>query len=221
MAGRRCLVLAPHPDDEVLGCGGTIARKVRRGAHVWVTFLTDGRKGVLSPPEEAKALREAEAIRACEVLGLSRDRLFFLAYEDGRLSQHIGPAVERVRQLAEALRADELFIPYRREFHVDHQAAWMIGTICRPEGVRLYEYPIWYGPWLWSRLGWRARAAAVSHLADVIHSIKVQIVEVAEIKQRALEAYRSQVSSFESQGDWGRRYLANFSRDYELFFARQ
>jgi LmbE family N-acetylglucosaminyl deacetylase len=117
------------------------------------------------------------------------------------------------------LDVDALFIPYRREYHADHRAAWQIGQACRREGMRVYEYPIWYGPWLWRRLGWQARLAAALHLVDLLSAVKVSIAEVSDVKQQALGAYRSQLSGFERLGPWGAGYLANFSGRYEVFFV--
>jgi LmbE family N-acetylglucosaminyl deacetylase len=218
VAATSCLVLAPHPDDEVLGCGGTIAQKVRHGASVSIAFLTDGRGGVPGSPEDARALREAEATRAAAALGLPADRLVFLGFEDGRLGDHVEQAAATLREMIAALGVQELFVPYRCEYHADHQAAWRIGDRCHRDGIRVYEYPVWYGPWLWPRLGWRARAAAASHLPSALRAIKVRVAEVAAAKSCALAAYRSQVSAFESR-DWGPRFLTNFTGDFELFFA--
>src|SRR5258705_86546 len=77
----KILVLAPHMDDEVLGCGGTIARHAQAGADVTVIFLTDGRRGIgtiaaLPEPERGRRERELvdtrkqEARRAGEILGV-------------------------------------------------------------------------------------------------------------------------------------------------------
>src|SRR5438034_31306 len=72
MDHRRGLVLAPHPDDEVLGCGGTIARKVRQGTHVSIAFLTDGRGGLAGSPEEVTSLRGRARIAAVSQLSDAR-----------------------------------------------------------------------------------------------------------------------------------------------------
>ena len=56
--GRRILVLAPHMDDEILGCGGTLRKHVRAGAGVTAVFMTDGRRG--DPELNAARLPEAE-----------------------------------------------------------------------------------------------------------------------------------------------------------------
>lgn len=218
--GRRSLVLAPHPDDEVLGCGGTIARKTQRGTAVSVVFLTDGRRGGAGSPDHVRAAREAEAIRAAAALGLSVDRLAFLRFEDGRLRDNMEVAMHVVRQKVAAFGPCDIFVPYRREYHGDHLATWEIGQAGLPPGGRLFEYPIWYGPWLWSRLGWRARAAAASHLLDVLRAVKISVADVADRKRLALAAYESQMSAFAQLGPWGTGFLDGFLGKYELFFVR-
>ncbi|HKV45500.1 MAG TPA: PIG-L deacetylase family protein [bacterium] len=221
MDTRRCLILAPHQDDEVLGCGGTIARKVRKGTQVSIAFMTDGRRGVPAAAEEARILREGEALDAAEILGVPRARLAFLRYEDRRLSEHVDEATQAVRQMVSALGVEELFVPYRKDFHPDHIATWQIGRASCPPGGRLYEYPIWYGPWIWNRLrGW-SRVAAASQLADSVRGVKVCVADVAAIKRQALAAYRSQLTEFEPLGPWGSRFLEGFSGSYEVFFVHR
>src|SRR6187399_449496 len=85
------LVLAPHPDDETFGCGGTIRMLADRGVAVDVAFLTRGEHGLeggnRSPREhrELAEAREREATSACAVLG-TRD-VTFLGGSDTRLSE--------------------------------------------------------------------------------------------------------------------------------------
>jgi LmbE family N-acetylglucosaminyl deacetylase len=219
IAGRRCLVLAPHPDDEVLGCGGMIARKVRHGDQVSVAFLTDGRHGFPNPPIDAGAVRHREALAATSALGLKPDAVTFLGIEDGTLGKHLDAVTLEVRSMVRDLQANDLFVPYRRDYHADHQAAWRIGVACLDDGMLMYEYPIWYGPWLWPRLRGRARLAAISHLREVPASAKIAIADVLATKRLALSAYRSQVPDFMERGTWGRGFISNFLRDYELFFV--
>lgn len=65
------LVLAPHPDDESIGCGGAIALHTRRLDRVTVAFLTSGERGLAQLTGKlAKKTREAEALAAAEVLGI-------------------------------------------------------------------------------------------------------------------------------------------------------
>src|SRR5262245_59164913 len=85
---QKILVIAPHPDDETLGCGGTIKLLTNAGARVDVLYTTRGENGLFSPelaaPEERQQLaerrtREAEA--ACKLLGVSH--IDFLPGHDG------------------------------------------------------------------------------------------------------------------------------------------
>lgn len=220
LAGRRCLVLAPHPDDEVLACGGTIATRARQSDDVFIVYLTNGRRGAVNSSEDPCARRHAEALHATAILGVPTDHLTFMQFEDGHLAEYIDQATEQVRQMVNRWRIDAIFLPYRQEYHRDHLAAWRIGHACHRDRLRMYEYPIWYGPWLWSQLGWRARLAAAAQIADAMRSVKVNIAPVAELKRQALEAYRSQLSVFEREA-WGRAYLKNFLGDYEFFFAQR
>ena len=67
----KVLVIAPHPDDESIGCGGTVALHVQRGDTVNVVFLTSGELGLKQfPREKVWKIREAEADAACKVLGV-------------------------------------------------------------------------------------------------------------------------------------------------------
>ncbi len=216
---RHALVLAPHPDDEVLGCGGVIARKVHSNAAVWIAYLTDGRDGVAGDPEAAAALREREAREATSILGVPEDHLFFLRFPDGRLVDHFETARARIRILVEELGIEELFVPYGREYHPDHVAASRIARACLRPSMRLYEYPIWYGPWIWRRLRGRARWAALAQLRELRRAVRIHVAEFLEVKRKALEAYRSQEGQFEALGPWGAAFLREFLTPYEVFFV--
>ena len=91
------MVLAPHPDDESLGCGGMIAAACEAGTPPVVVFITDG---AASHPGSRRFdatarrdIREQEARRAAAVLGLAEDRLVFLRLPDGA-APHEGPAFD-------------------------------------------------------------------------------------------------------------------------------
>jgi LmbE family N-acetylglucosaminyl deacetylase len=82
------LVIAPHPDDETLGCGGMIATRAAEGRRVVVVVLTDGRAlfrrfGVTEPSEaDVSAMRKAETLQAVEILGAQRSDVRFLDFEN-------------------------------------------------------------------------------------------------------------------------------------------
>src|SRR5687767_8382251 len=69
--GMIVLVIAPHPDDECIGCGGAICRHVQRGDKVHAVFLTSGELGLKElPREQAWQMREEEARNAAKILQL-------------------------------------------------------------------------------------------------------------------------------------------------------
>jgi len=140
------LVLAPHYDDEVLGCGGLLARLTDSGAAVRVLFLTDsagvrgegGREGRSleeedrddeSRGEEAEETREAyrrrrrrEAAAAGEVLGLAGAD--HLGLPDGELDRHLETAERGLRRALLSQRPDLLLVPSPLEVSRDHRAAF-------------------------------------------------------------------------------------------------
>src|ERR1700733_9497152 len=91
------LILAPHPDDESLGCGGLIATCAAAGRPPLVAILTDGAASHPNsrafPPDRLRAQRALEARTAVVHLGLSPDRLVFLDQPDSAAPSQ-GPGFE-------------------------------------------------------------------------------------------------------------------------------
>lgn len=118
------LVLAPHFDDEVLGCGGLLTQLVHRGAAARVLFLSDSRGGGETMEErEAYGQRRAgEARQAAEVLGLAGiDRLDL---PDGALDQHMSDLSQGIRRAILTFKPDLLLVTSPLEASVDHRAAF-------------------------------------------------------------------------------------------------
>ena len=118
----RLLVVAPHPDDETLGCGGTLAQKAAAGCEVFIAVMTDG-SGLFAhalkitsdpSPKEVSDLRKDETKRAIEILGLKQDRLFFFDCKDGTL--------DRLSLLWREINPDEVYCTSKYEGHKDHVA---------------------------------------------------------------------------------------------------
>lgn len=169
------LVLAPHPDDESLGCGGAIVLHSRQGDRVTVLFATDGTAG--DPlghykHTDYRQVRRAEARKAGEILGVHD--LTFWAYHDGRLAE-AGDLADRLAGLLDAKRPDIIYCPSVREPHPDHSAlaAAISVTLAhyrKPLGV--YTYEIW-------------ATGQPTHVLD--------ITAVWQVKQKAIEQYQSQL----------------------------
>ena len=124
MRAGSALVLAPHYDDEVLGCGGLVARLAAAGSAVRVLFLSDG--GGDDPDAETRAAysrrRRQEAKEAAKVLGLAG--IDHLDLPDGALDQHLETTVRGIRRALASQRPSLLLVPSPLEASPDHRAAF-------------------------------------------------------------------------------------------------
>lgn len=175
LTGRRVLVLAPHPDDETIGCGGSLALHTGAGDPVKVVFLTNGARGDMAGAysrEAYVALRREEAQEACRVLGVTD--LEFWAQEDRALAESREGLRRLVRLLAE-YRPGLLYAPSPLEFHPDHRAACYL----LQEAVRAYDCDF---------------EVAFSEAGQPLRiNTLVDISSVLDLKKAACEAYRSQL----------------------------
>lgn len=117
---RRILVLSPHPDDESIGCGGTLRKHVVDGDTVHTIFLTSGEKGGHGRSvEETRRRREKEASIACEILGV--EKLEFYREPDGALRATREVKARLQRKLVE-WQPNLIYLPHSHEMHPDHRA---------------------------------------------------------------------------------------------------
>ena len=176
LVGKRFAVIAPHPDDESLGCGGMIADACQRWFPPEVVVMTDGAASHPGsrafPPPVLAAVRQQETRRAMECLGLRPKNLHFLGLPDGGGSQDPGLLAGAVQRLcAVVARCETLLVTWRHDPHGDHVAAYLVARAAADLlGARLLEYPVWG----WTlpdetalpEAGWRGwRVPVASHLA--------------------------------------------------------
>jgi LmbE family N-acetylglucosaminyl deacetylase len=234
-SGRRsCLVIAPHPDDETLGCGVTIMRKVRAGAKVQVVIAADGRyfpSSQLISPDQMAQIRRAEATRACEILGLSSDSVRFLEFEDKGLTREFGALVQRLEEVITDLKPDEILAPSILDPQKDHRAlsrALRAAVEIKKWDGCLSEYPIWL--WAsWPRVhqatNWYSRAwHFLWDPVPTLIKLRPDLVSTEGYlcqKRRALSEYKSQTVNLTGERSWStlsETFIANFLQDYEVFF---
>ena len=165
------LVLAPHPDDESLGCGLLLAERWRTGRPVHVACLTDGsasHRSAAWPPGRLSALRRAELERSVLHLGGDPARdLTWMGYPDAALHRLHGPGddlARRVAALAHRLGAGTLVAASADDPHCDHlagaQAARAVAAL-RPR-LALWSYPVWSR---WH--AWTGGREACGHLLEL------------------------------------------------------
>lgn len=181
------LVFAPHPDDEVLGCGGSIAEHTANGRPVRIAFLSSGESGVPGVEEEdAARLREDEARRAGGVLGVREQDLYFLRFPDGGIAPGDGEQFREVLTLLRRVRPGTVYLPHRGDGSFDHQQAhrliWRALEICGSRNYTAAGQPHWVptvlGYEVWEPMAYPA--------------LLVDLGEAAQRKERALACYRSQ-----------------------------
>jgi LmbE family N-acetylglucosaminyl deacetylase len=141
----RVLVLAPHPDDESLGCGGTMALLSDRGASVSTLTATDGdaTRGSSLPPEEIGRVRRAEAQRAAAAVGAEPR---FLGLPDGALAEHPRELASGLRKTIAELEPDAIFAPWLLDGGSDHRAvATAVAEVLDGAGKRpeVWGYEVW------------------------------------------------------------------------------
>ncbi len=131
VVARRVLVLAPHYDDEVLGCGGLLLQLAANGAETVCAFMSDGSGGAEGPPEgmsgqEYSALRQAESEAAATVLGIGRVEHVGVrqGFPDGSLASLVGELTAEIDGLLDACRPDLVLAPSPLEVTPDHQATF-------------------------------------------------------------------------------------------------
>lgn len=128
--GRRVLVVAPHPDDETIGCGGTLALLAEQGAQVTVVVATDGEATIGSslPADATAVARRAEAVEACEVLGVPAP--VFLGLPDGGLAGSRHALVEGLGRAVSSTDPDLVLAPWPLDRHADHRCcAEVVGEV--------------------------------------------------------------------------------------------
>ncbi|WP_328687148.1 PIG-L family deacetylase [Streptomyces caniferus] len=150
------VVVAAHPDDEVLGFGGTMARLAALGTDVHLVSITDGElshpRSTLITAERLAEVRHAELRTALADLGLPHVHTERLSVPDTRVDQHESAVAGRIAALLREVGAALCVAPWGRDLHSDHEAAGRAaGRACQDSGVPLWMYPVWM--WHWSRPG--------------------------------------------------------------------
>lgn len=237
------MVFAPHPDDEVLGCGGTIALHRRTDATVKVVFMTDGRSShrALLDSVWLATIRQREAYAACEALGIEAANVFWLGFEDGRLRNAFRPAVAQVGALLAEHTPNAILIPFKHEDPPDHRATRAIvlkAVRCLGAAVNVYEYPIWFWHhWPQVPIAGASRTERCLVLRRSLvawfglrmltgFNCRVPIADVLPQKRAALASHASQMTRLTHDPRWATledvsrgRFLACFFRAYEPFHA--
>jgi len=220
-SNRPILILAPHADDESLGCGGLIAQACAAGEEVYVAILTDGTgshpNSRLYPPTRLKALREQEAADAVATLGLRPGHLSFLDHIDASVPLRGRPLRQAAERLADYVKARGIATvcaSWEHDPHCDHIAAHRIAA----QASLLTKFRhLSYAVWGWTLPGstWLRRSPIAGYRLDITDNL--------DVKRQAIACHRSQMTSMISDAATGFRVpqqlLDLCNRPFEAFLC--
>jgi len=183
------LIVAPHPDDDIIGCGGSIAKHCKAGNQVTIMYMTSGDAGGIQySKEELAALREDEARKAANHLGVNN--LIFLRLADGYVEFNRENLI-RITCILREIKPDIVYIPHSQEANRDHRITHqLLLEACQRAGAPFFPE---CGTQLWgvaTILGYEVWTP----IQDVYYS--EDISEFMEQKRAALQMHVSQLEYY-------------------------
>ncbi len=184
----KVLVIAPHPDDEIIGVGGTIAKRAKVGDEIYVCVVTKGQPPLFDPAfiEQGRS----ECRKADKMLGV-KETIFLdfpaVMLETVSRSEFNGKFMETVNKI----KPDEVYIPHRGDMQLDHQMVVDAAMVAlRPKYAhkvsRIYAYETL------SETGWNIPNTQ----NEFIPTVYEDITEHIDLKLKAMKIFESQLSDF-------------------------
>ncbi len=181
----KILVIAPHPDDEVLGCGGTLAKHCKQGDEIYLIIATKG----YTPDwtKEYLEIRKKEIENVKKILGIKK--IFFLNYPTVKLDtipqKEINDALYKI---VNQVKPDIVYIPFKGDLNKDHRILFEASLVAlRPinhkcKKILAYE--------VLSETEWGQEIEIFKP------NVYVDITDTIDIKLEAMKAYKSELKSF-------------------------
>lgn len=187
---KKILVVAPHPDDEVLGAGGVVKKYSQEGHEVYILIMTKGSPKFYSE-ERIKNVRQ-EALKAHKILGVKETA--FLDYLAPQLDQVCKAEIaDSIYEFLKKWQISDLYLPHRGDIHIDHKIVFEAALVAaRPKNGytvnNIYTYETlseteWAPPF-------SDDAFVPTHFVDVTDAFQSKI--------EALRCFKSQMQSFPS-----------------------
>lgn len=184
----RVLIIAPHPDDEIIGVGGTIAKRVKAGDEVYVCIVTKGKSPLFNPDFIEQGRRECREADA--KLGVKET--IFLDFPAVMLETI--PRYElngKVAEVVQNIKPEEVYIPHKGDMQIDHQMVVDAAMVAvRPRGddypKRVYAYETL------SETGWNIPNV----INEFIPTVYENITDTYDVKMEAMRVFESQLALF-------------------------
>jgi N-acetylglucosamine malate deacetylase 1 len=216
---KTALIIAPHQDDETLGCGGLIALKCAQSVQVGVAFLTDGSGSHPNYPN-LKSIRQQEALNALTSLGVEASKIHFLEQPDGQLAHlsetNYDSLLKRFSEILEQFHPQEIYVTYQKDGHPDHEtSAKLVKDTVDSMGLEteIFQYPIW-SLWTLSLL-----SSYTDDTDKKLIAYRMPIRSTLSQKKQAMTAYQSQCSPLPGYKGMPLppEFLNRFYTSYEIF----
>jgi len=212
---QRVCIFAPHPDDEVLGCGGMLQQLAANGNPIVVVCVTNGEQShpnsQIYPPQKLNIIRPQESLAALEVLGVAHQvTSIALDLTDGDVFSH---QAQFNKKLAAIVQPDDILVTtFMRDGHPDHEATGqVVAAFAKQHHLACYQVLIW--AWHWakpddSRIPWHC-------------AIRLDLTaEQLQRKTQAIECFASQITVDESTGNppiLSAQTIARISQPWEVY----
>ncbi|WP_150292001.1 PIG-L deacetylase family protein [Sphingobium estronivorans] len=182
---RRVAVVAPHADDEILGCGGTMARAAAAGAQVHVVVVTRGQPPLFD--EELVQVIRKETLHAHEMIGVAETH--FLDFPAAGLDQVKSSDLNHaISSALSRIEPDLLLIPFIGDIHLDHQAVFNAALVhARPRSAAVPGCVLAYETL--SETNWLAPGITPAFIPNMF----VDIGDTIERKIAAFQTFETQV----------------------------
>lgn len=186
----KVIVFAPHPDDDLIGCGGSISKHIKQGNEVTIVYMTSGDAGSLKySKQELVKIRETEAKNATKILGV--DDLIFLRNADGYLEYNKENLVKIIDVIRDK-KPNIAYIPHKNDAHKDHMKTneLVLEAIGRASG-----------PWFQECKGkpWSVEIVLCYEVWTPLQEFSYveDITEFIELKIKALGQHKSQIQDIQ------------------------
>lgn len=200
---KNILIIAPHADDEILGCGGIISKFSKKKINIYVAIMTNASKGdiKLFSKSKIKNIRN-ECLKANKKLGVKK--VFFCDFPAPKLDQFpIYKISEKINILLKKTKCDSIFLPYGSDLHKDHQCIYEASLVaCRPLNKSLVKNIFCYETL--SETEWGLKSFSPNYF---------EILSNSDLKNKilAFKEYKSQIQKdFHPRSENGIKNLAKY-----------
>ena len=174
--GKRILVLAPHFDDEIFGCGGTLRKHVLAGDEIKIIYMTDGSNGIPQIKNKKKVfeIRKKESEQANRLIGIND---FYYLMEPDRYKPINNGSIDKLSKIIIEFKPDLIFLPWFLDNHPDHKKT----NYMLKEAI--------------DNLNYNCNICAYEIWTPLIPNILVDISDVFDTKMKAMKCFKSQLKS--------------------------